>query len=150
MLANTQSEAIAMMDTLQTLNQPIFLEELHKEDLLQVFVVRNDVIATLKRKTSEAEYEKYEISKPSRAVVRVALNVCRILKTSFARIDILGTQEPVIVDVDICPLLSKIKDKDVGDKVFKKIKALAEVEKGGIIVKFIEDVKMVLRDIIRG
>lgn len=153
MLAKNATEAKALMDTLETLKQPIFLEEFYTDvNLFQIFVVGGKVIGSLKIKAVDIGYTKGEISqvKVSGNIRRIATHACKVLDTNLARVDILDTPEPVVVDVDICPSLVKLKKiskEDIGNKIFERLNYLVRVRKGGMIVRFIEDVKLLIEDI---
>ncbi|MBL7160218.1 MAG: hypothetical protein ISS95_01525 [Candidatus Aenigmarchaeota archaeon] len=154
MLARNKNEAKAMMDTLESLNQSIFLEEYYTDvELLQVFVVGGKIIGTLKRKTTDIGYRKGTVSSanPSGRIKRTAKHACKVIEADFARIDILNLPDPVVVDVSISPLLdtfAKFSKNRIGERIFERISYLNHVKKGGAISKFMEELKLTMEDIL--
>jgi len=156
MLAESQREAKAMLDTLESLNQPLFLEEyVTGVDLFQIYILGGEVIGTIRKKAGEIEYGKgeYESKRVPRKIRELATSVCHSTGTKIARVDILNLPDPIVVDVNVCPyldLLEQVSKEDVGRKVMRRVKEMTSVEKGGFLGKLIDDAaKVVLRNTLR-
>jgi len=123
MLANSQQEAKSMVDALQVLGQPILFEEYYPEaKLIRLFVLGNEIVASIERKPTEVNYGGGLSKKvsPSKKIIKTALDVADALKTEYLRVDVLDTAEPTVVDVNLCPLISdaiEISGVDIADKV---------------------------------
>ncbi len=150
MLANSQQEAKSMIDALQVLEQPMLFEEYYPEaKLIQVFVLGDEVLTALEKEPKEIDYAGGELKKikPNRKIIKTALNVANILKTDYARVDILDTAEPIVVDVNLCPLLGdaiKISGINIPEKIISYAKAKFESKEK--IPKLFDEVKTIFTE----
>ena len=125
MIANSQQEAKSMVDALQVLEQPILFEEYYPEaNLIHTFVLGGKVVASVRRTPKEINYAGGELKKvsPAKKVIKVALEVADVLNADFLRVDILDTAEPVVVDVNLCPLIYNFTneiDTEIFDEIVK-------------------------------
>lgn len=145
MVANNIREAKTMIDTMETLNQPLFLEEFHKNaELWQVYVVGNEVLA------SNRFYEEklVEGKRLPKKIFNLTKDVCDAIGTEVARVDVLDMKEPLVKDVSLCPFTEKTPE-EVLRKYLKKIKHITELEQGGVIVKAAESAKIAFKDFFR-
>jgi glutathione synthase/RimK-type ligase-like ATP-grasp enzyme len=147
MLANSQQEAKSMVDALQVLEQPLLLEEYYPEArVFHVFVIGDEVVFSFKRIPDEINYSKGKIEKcnVSGKVSRTALKVANILNVDFARVDILDTAEPIVIDVNVTPLIYDFQKADiniVGEVVKHFLSKIESKEKESSIL---DDIKSVL------
>ena len=132
MLANSQQEAKSMIDALQVLEQPMIFEEYHpQENIIHLYMIGNDAVVALKRKSTEVNYSGGILSKqkPGRKIINVALKVMDILKTDYARIDILDAIEPVVIDVELCPFLKEATNVSGVNIPHKLVEYLKKIKK---------------------
>ncbi len=111
MIANSIQEAKSMIDALQVLGQPMIFEEYHPgEDIIHMYIVGDEVVASLKRKPSEINYAGGDLKKykPGKKMVNLALKAMDALKTDYARVDVLDSIEPEVIDVNLCPSLEDV------------------------------------------
>ncbi len=152
MLANSEQEVKSMMDALQVLKQPIILEEYYPEaEVIQVFVLGNEIIASIKRKPESINYlgGKLKETKINRKIENIALDVTEIFNTEFARVDFLNTAEPTVIDINICPNLyeaSKICNVDIAKKLVSYVKE--KFDEKNHIPNIAENIKKAFRDVI--
>jgi glutathione synthase/RimK-type ligase-like ATP-grasp enzyme len=151
MIAENSREAKTMMDTLETLKQPIFLEEYYMDvNLFQVLVVGGEIISTVKLKSGDIGYEKGKIvsERAPIGVRKLATRAAALLETKIARVDILDAKEPIVVGVNITPDIARWSKhkKDLGDKIMARVKRVSEIEKGGFVAKFLEDLRLAVKD----
>ena len=145
MLANSQQEAKSMVDALQVLEQPILFEEYYPEaKLIRLFVLGNEIIASLERKPTDVNYVGglFKKANPSKKIIKVALDVADALKTEYIRIDVLDTAEPTVVDVNLCPLISdaiEVSEVDIVDKVISYLTSKYESKEK--VSKMFDEVK---------
>ncbi|MCD6557608.1 MAG: hypothetical protein J7K31_01075 [Candidatus Aenigmarchaeota archaeon] len=111
MLANSEKEFKAMLDTLQSFNEPICMEEFFDSDYIQAFVIGNTVVGAVKRIPKEKQDifhgkgEKKRIKiKPS--IKELAIDAARAIKSSFALVTLVDNGRRAVVDVDLCPIWS--------------------------------------------
>ena len=152
MVANSEQEVKSMIDALQVLKQPIILEEFYPEaEVMQVFVLGSEIIASVKKKPESINYLGGETkkSKAGRKVENAALEVSKIFNTEFARVDFLNTAEPTVIDINLCPNLheaSKICEVDIPGKLIDYVRE--KFDSNQKIPRIAENIKKALQDAI--
>ncbi len=111
MFAESKSSAIALVDTIESIKQPIFVEEyLHPGDEdIRAIVVGNKVIAAMKRKSKEGDKranigaggsgEKIELDK---SIESLALKTAKSLCLGIVGVDIIMTPTgPKVIEANV-------------------------------------------------
>ena len=135
-IANSSREAKDIIDTFESLNQPIILEETKKDSkIVKVYVAGNKVIRAI------SGNEMVILSKTKR---KIAFSACKAIGTLYARIDMIDNN---VIDVDISPLLQSVNriDKKIVENIIKRIEYVSGLEKGGIVVRLIDDFFSIFR-----
>ncbi|MCD6477021.1 MAG: hypothetical protein J7K26_02550 [Candidatus Aenigmarchaeota archaeon] len=135
-IGNSKRESKNIIETLGALGQNIIIEEIgNYTDKMSVYVVGDKIIkGTIKGES---------INVPKN-IKNISLDICRILNTKYAKLDFV---EDKIIDVNLCPYLQELikLDKNIVEKIMKKIDKISRMERGGIIVKFIDDIINILK-----
>jgi hypothetical protein len=145
MLSYTEQEARTMIDTLHTLRQQIFLEEhFPKVEMIDLYVLGNEVIVGVKKKKVGSEYKpSKDLVKLNKRMISTALDVTELLKTEWAKITILNLKEPMVIDVNLTPSIGEIIELtgiNPAHDLFTKIVNLTKIEKkGSWSVKFLAE-----------
>ncbi len=147
MLAHTEQEALSMIDTLQTLNRKIFLEEYStKGKLYDLFVMGDEVVGAVKKKvvgTTIEEDRKFNV-KLNKRLIETALKTARVLKTEWARISLFDFKEPKVIDVDLTPSVihvNEIAEKDIIPDLMEMLKHYTELEqKESLPMKIVSEI----------
>ncbi|MBR9682068.1 MAG: hypothetical protein GOV02_00135 [Candidatus Aenigmarchaeota archaeon] len=147
MLAHTEQEALSMVDTLQTLNRKIFLEEYStRGKLYDLFVMGDEVVGAVKKKvvgTTIKEDRKFKV-KLNKRMIETALKTARILKTEWARISMFDFKDPKVIDVDLTPSVTnvcEIAGKDVTPDLMNMLKQYSELEqKESLPMKIVSEI----------
>ncbi len=151
MLANSEQEVRSMVDALQVLKQPMFLEEYYPEaKVISVLVLDGTVVAALERSPTGINYSGGEIkqTKADRKVTNTSLKVAAVLNTEYAQVDILNTAEPTVIDVNLCPdvlMFSEIIQKNIAEEIFSIAKQ--KFESNQHIPEIAEKIKKVFKDV---
>lgn len=149
MLANSEQELKSMIDTLQTLKQPVIIEEFYTEsDLFRIYIIENEVIANFKIKNPEINYSGGEAveCRSIRRIVNTALSACKAVKTEIGIISIINAEKPIVVDVKVCPFFDGLK-KDYSGRIMDRLKELSEhTGSTSLISQFIDEFKTVLKE----
>jgi glutathione synthase/RimK-type ligase-like ATP-grasp enzyme len=152
-----RAEAKNVVDALIGINQPVLVEEVVKE-MVSVYVADPDVLAAVRKKTKETDlvFSRGELKghKLDLGVEQLAIDTARALDTQLARVDIsTGGEEPTVANVELCPELvepSGVTGVDLPSRIMDSFKANYEAhQQRPIIMKFFEDAKSVVKDVLR-
>jgi glutathione synthase/RimK-type ligase-like ATP-grasp enzyme len=149
-------ESKSVIDALAHLKQPILVEEVIK-DIISAYVAEPDVVASIKKKTKatdvlfgEGDYKNHKINLEAE---QLALDTIKSMDAHLARVDISLNGNPKVVNVELNPGLvepSKVTGTNIPQRimvsVFDNYKSHTEKP---ILLKFFEDAKSVVRDVLR-
>ncbi len=151
------AEAKNVVDALIGIKQPVLVEESVKE-MVSAYVADPDVLASARKKTKETDLVfsrgNLKSHKLSLGAEQLAIDTARALDSQFARVDIsLTREEPVVANVELCPDLitpSKATGVNLPAKVMDSFRANYEShQQRPIIMKFFDDAKSVVKDVLR-
>lgn len=155
-IVNNQAEAKNIIETLNTLGEPILIEELIK-DMISVYVAEPDVIAAVKKKTKDRDvlFSPGEIKKhnPSIEEKHLALEAARAVDAHIAKVDISTNGEPRVVNIDlnfdmIKP--SNVTGVNIPEKIINSVYENYKSHKEKpMLFKFFEDAKSVMKDALK-
>ncbi len=156
MVVKSKLEAKSIIDALNTLQQPILLEELIK-NMVSVYVAEPEVIAAVKKTTKEKDvvFGKGEIKgcKIDVETRQLALDAAKAIDAKALRVDIALNSEPKVVDIHLSPGLispSKASGTDIPKKIIHSIHYNYELHKEKpLLIKFFEDAKSVVKDVFK-
>jgi hypothetical protein len=150
-------ESKSVIDALAHLKQPILIEEVTK-DIISAYAAEPEVIAAIKKKTKatdvlfdEGEFKNHRIGLEAE---QLALDTIKSMDAHLARVDISLNGDPKVVNVELNPGLvepSKVTGVNIPQKIMASVleNYKSHTEKP-ILLKFFEDAKSVVRDVLRG
>jgi glutathione synthase/RimK-type ligase-like ATP-grasp enzyme len=156
MVARNFSEAKSIMDAIESLKEPIIIEDVIR-DFVSVYVSYPDVVAAFRKIAKEGDLmlskgviEKCDISTEIEKLILDALDV---IEASVARVDITTDPEPRIVNIELNPSIKKATDvsginiaKRIMENVYKNYQEHS-IKQKPIVMEFIEDAKSVVKDL---
>jgi len=155
-IVNNSTEAKSIIDALASLNKPILIEDVIK-DMVSLYVANPDVIAAVKKKTSEKDVVfgkgSYKKMKHTIEMEHLAKQAATALETGVARIDLSLEKEPKVVNVDLNPniiLPTKATDVDVSQKIIQAVSENFDShKKKPLLMKFFEDAESTMKDVLK-
>jgi glutathione synthase/RimK-type ligase-like ATP-grasp enzyme len=150
-------EAKSIIDALAHLRQPILIEQVCK-DIISAYVAEPDVVASVKKKTkaTDALFAPGELKNHRLGLdeEQLALDAAKSMDTHLARVDISVNGEPVVVNVELNPPLieaSRASGVNIPQKIIHSVREnYRSYTERPILLKFFEDAKSVVRDVLRG
>jgi len=130
-IANNKREAKDIIETFQTFNQMLMLEEKEKKGKkASVYISGNKIVSCL------CKNKEVDITKD---MEQSALDACKALETNYARVDLIGNK---VIDVDVSPSLKNIKKnrKQISDEMLENIEHISKIRRSGIATKVIDDI----------
>lgn len=130
MFADSRSSALSLVDTLERVNQPIFIEEYLEgghEDI-RAFVIGNEVVASMKRfapvhdrRANVSTGGTAEVLELDKKLKSISISAAKVIGLEIAGIDIIETKQgPKIIEVNSCPGFAGIQ-KATGLNIASKI-----------------------------
>ncbi|MCD6495796.1 MAG: hypothetical protein J7K54_00845 [Candidatus Aenigmarchaeota archaeon] len=152
----SRTEAESVIEALSSLNQPILIEDVVK-DLVSVYVAKPDAIAAVKKVTKDQDYVfgpgEFRKQKISVDIRQLALETAEAIDTHIVRVDMSVKREPVVVNIELNPDLimpSRVTGVDLPAKIIESVhKSYTEHMDKPMIMKFFEDAKSVVKDVLR-
>ena len=138
MFSYTKGSALALLDTIETLNNSILLEEYIKNTGTDVraFVIGNEVVGAMKRIAKKDEHrsnitlggsgEKIELSNRSK---KLAVKAAKAVGLGIAGVDIMGKANDIVIEVNTRPGLEgmvKYVDKTIPRQIITHLRKETE------------------------
>ena len=154
-VVNNKTEAKSITGALASLNRPILIEDL-VDNLISVYVARNEVIGSVKKKTKEKDIVfskgEFKSQKINLETKQLALDAVTAIDAQVARVDLTIAKEPEVVDIDLNPGLiypSTVLAANLPEKLMEAVHAGYESHKQKpLLMKFFEDAKSVVKDVL--
>ncbi len=154
-MVNNKTEAKSITGALASLNRPILIEDL-VDNLISVYVARNEVIGSVKKKTKEKDIVfskgEFKSQKINLETKQLALDAVTAIDAQVARVDLTITKEPHVVDIDLNPGLiypSTVLATNLPEKLMEAVHIGYESHKQKpLLMKFFEDAKSVVKDVL--
>jgi len=119
MFTDKENTAISLIDTLNVLKQPLFIEKYIKnpgEDI-RIIVIGDEVVAAMKRISTNGDLRanlssggKGVIYKPDAEMKEIAIKAAKTIGAEICGVDFIqGKKGPAVIEVNICPGM-KISD----------------------------------------
>ena len=155
-IANTLTEAKSVIGALESLRQPVLIEEPVK-DMVSCYVAEPDVLAAVKKKTKEKDviFSKgdFKNHKPDIETRHLALETAKAIDAQIARVDISLNGNPKVVNVNLNPSLiepSKVTGTDLPKEIIRHIyESYRKHKEKPMLMKFFEDAKSVMKDVLK-
>jgi len=141
MFADKENVATTLIDTLDVLKQPLFIEEYIKnpgEDI-RMIVVGDEVVASMKRKSKNGDVRANLSSggkgvpfKPTNEMKEIALKSAKAIGAEICGVDVIeGKKGPLVIETNICPgmKISGITGFKVEEKIAHFVSKRAEEHK---------------------
>jgi glutathione synthase/RimK-type ligase-like ATP-grasp enzyme len=150
-------EAKSITDALAHLKQFILIEEVYK-DIISAYVAEPEVVASVKKKTkatdvlfASGELRNHRLGLDEE---QLALDTTRSMDAHLARVDISVNGDPVVVNVELNPPLiepSRATGVNIPRKTIESVREnYRSYKERPMLLKFFEDAKSVVRDVLRG
>ncbi len=152
----SRTEAKTIIEALGSLEHPVLIEDVVK-DVVSAYVAKPDVIAAVKKKTKEQDAifanGTFKSQKLSVEAKQLAIDAATAMDTQIVRVDMSLKGEPRVVNVELGPDLvapSKVTRVNIPEKVVEALHVnyKQHLEKP-MIVKFFEDAKSVMKDVMK-
>jgi len=155
-VVKNRTEAKSIIDALTHLQKPILIEDVVKS-MISVYVADPDIIASVKKKTSETDvvFGKGEITnhKIDIETEQLALDTARSVEAQIVRIDISTDNSPKVVNIELNPELIKpsiATGIDIPKRIIESVKEsyVSHMEKP-MLMRFFEDARSVIKDVFK-
>jgi len=151
MFANNNTELRAMLDTLETFKDTIYIEEYLNTSYLQIYVIGDDVFGLKRKPVKKPDIffgeGKMMGCKISDKIKNAAIKTAKIIGTEFARVDMIGEK---ILNIDLSPPVKdveKVINMDIISRLLEFIKYSAQRDKSSLFERFLIDIKSLMRNI---
>lgn len=150
-----KNEAKSIIKALGSLQQPVLIEDLIK-DMVQVYVAKPDVVAAVRKVTKEQDVVFAQGSLKSHKldieVKHLALDAAEAIDTQITRVDISLGKEPEVVNIELNPGLmesSRVTKVNIPEMIMESMhKNYKEHQEKPILMRFFEDAKSVMKDVL--
>ncbi len=151
MLANSEKEFEAMLDTLQSFKEPVCIEEFFDSDYIQAFVVGNHVVSAVRRTPKEKRNIFRGKGGKNRIKLKphlkdLAVGAAHAVKSNFALVTLVEKPRKAIIDVNLCPMWSMDNlEYELIRYIFDRAKTREKpISRLG---EFLTDIKSAVRDL---
>ncbi len=153
----SRTEAKSIIEALGSLEQPVLIED-RVRDLVSAYVASPDVIASVKKSTKEQDVifspGKLKAHNLSVEAKQLALKAAAAIDTQIVRVDMSLKGEPKVVNIELNPELQAASSVTKVNIARKTIECMHENyrrhQEKPMLVKFFEDAKSVMKDVLRG
>lgn len=152
-----KSEAKGVIDALGSLHQVILIEQ-PISNIISVFVSGQEILASVKRATSEKDLVfakgKIRSQKIGLETRQLALDAASAVGAQICRVDISAMKkEPAVVNINLNPELmipSKVTKVNLPEKIMDTVfEGYKQHEEKPMLMRFFEDAKTVVKDVLK-
>ncbi|MFH1444937.1 MAG: hypothetical protein ABIF08_00455 [Nanoarchaeota archaeon] len=155
-IVNNEKEARNIIETFNTLKQPILIEDTIK-DMISLYVAAPGIIAAVKKKTKERDvvFSSGEMKKYSPTIeeTHLAIEAAQAVDANIARVDISTNGEPKVVNIELnfnITKPTKITGINIAEKIIESVyENYKEYLERPMLFKFFDDAKSVVKDALK-
>jgi len=138
MFSDNEENAFSLIDTLNVLHQPLFIEKYmeNRGEDVRIIVVGNEAVASMKRIAKKGG-KRANLSSGGKGIIykidslmeRIAVKSSRVIGAEICAVDMIeGSKKPVVLELNICPgmKISKITGVDVPKRIAEHVADRAE------------------------